>query len=292
MSEINYKKVKLFLVLTFIINWSMASISYLSGIKLGSSYWMFFSVTYMFIPMFVTIFIDKFIYKQSLRQSLAISFAFNRWFFIAWFTPAIIALATLFISLLFPGVKYSPDLFVYLQKTMSVEQVHLFKQKLSMIPVSQLVFFLINGLIAGITVNTIAGFGEELGWRGFLQRELSSLGFWRCSMIIGFIWGIWHAPLILQGQNYPEHPFIGVFMMILWCMLLAPLFSYVRLKAKSVIAAAIMHGTLNATAGLAIIFITGGNDLITGVTGFAGFIVLFLLNIILALARGRESANI
>ncbi len=68
-------------------------------------------------------------------------------------------------------------------------------------------------------------------------------------------------------------------MMTIWCILLAPIFSYVRLKAKSVIAAAILHGSLNATAGLAIMVVKGGNDLLIGVTGLAGFIVLIIVNI-------------
>lgn len=67
--------------------------------------------------------------------------------------------------------------------------------------------------------------------------------------------------------------------MTIWCILLAPIFSYIRLKAKSVIAAAIIHGSFNATAGLAVIVVKGGNDLLVGVTGLAGFVVLVLANI-------------
>ncbi len=71
-------------------------------------------------------------------------------------------------------------------------------------------------------------------------------------------------------------------MMIIWCMLLTPIFVYVRVKAKSVIAAAIMHGTLNGTAGLALMMVRGGNDLTIGLTGVAGFVVLLLVNILIA----------
>jgi len=133
--------------------------------------------------------------------------------------------------------------------------------------------------VAGITINAIAGFGEELGWRGLLQKELGYLGFWRSSAVIGIIWGIWHAPIIIQGYNYPQHPLAGVFMMTVFTLLLSPIFGYVRLKARSVIAAAIIHGSLNATAGLAIMVVAGGNDLMIGVTGLAGFIVLLIVNI-------------
>ena len=141
----------------------------------------------------------------------------------------------------------------------------------------------------GITINAVAAFGEELGWRGLLQREFGFMGFWKSSAIIGLVWGIWHGPIILQGHNYPEHPHAGVLMMILFCLLLSPLFSYVRLKAQSVIAAAVIHGSLNATVGLAIIVVKGGNDLTVGVTGLAGFIVLTLVNLgIFIFARKRS----
>ena len=65
-------------------------------------------------------------------------------------------------------------------------------------------------------------------------------------------------------------------MMTVWCILLSPLFNYITIKSKSVIAAAIMHGTLNAIAGMAIILVTGGNDLTIGFTGFSGFLVLII----------------
>ena len=138
--------------------------------------------------------------------------------------------------------------------------------------------------MAGITVNALAAFGEELGWRGFLLREFKALGFTRASLFIGIIWGVWHTPLILQGHNYPQHPVAGVFLMILFCTLLTPLLNYVTLKARSVIAAAIMHGTLNGTAGIAIMMVKGGTDLTIGLTGAAGLITLLIANIILYLA--------
>jgi membrane protease YdiL (CAAX protease family) len=138
---------------------------------------------------------------------------------------------------------------------------------------------LLQGLVAGPTINAIAGFGEELGWRGMLQKEFAPLGFWKASLLVGVIWGVWHAPLILQGHNYPEHPRTGVLMMILWCALLGPVFSYVRLKARSVLAAAVMHGSVNATFGLAIMVVKGGNDLVVGVTGVSGLAVLLAVDL-------------
>jgi len=129
-------------------------------------------------------------------------------------------------------------------------------------------------LLLGPTVNALFGFGEELGWRGLLQRELAPMGFWRASLAIGLVWGLWHAPLILLGHNYPQHPQLGVGLMVLWCVLLAVPFSYVRVKSRSVVAVAILHGVLNASAGLPLMLTSGGSDLTIGVTGAAGMIAL------------------
>jgi len=60
---------------------------------------------------------------------------------------------------------------------------------------------------------------------------------------------------------------------------MGPVISYVRVKARSVIAAAIFHGTINATFGLSIMLISGGNDLTVGLTGLAGFIAFAITDI-------------
>jgi hypothetical protein len=73
-----------------------------------------------------------------------------------------------------------------------------------------------------------------------MQRELSNIRFWKSSLVIGTVWGFWYAPLILQGHNYPQHPILGMLMLTIFMLLLSPLFAYVRLKAKSVIAASVI----------------------------------------------------
>jgi membrane protease YdiL (CAAX protease family) len=194
------------------------------------------------------------------------------------------ASATIAVSLLFPGVRYSPDmagLFERLRPTIPPEQIEQTRSQALASPIHPFWLGLLQALIIGPTINAVAGFGEELGWRGLLQKELSYMGFWKSSAIIGLIWGVWHAPLILQDHNYPQHPVIGVWMMIVWTLLLSPIFSYVRLKARSVIAAAIIHGSINASFGLSIMVISGGDDLTVGLAGAAGILVLVIVNLCL-----------
>jgi membrane protease YdiL (CAAX protease family) len=232
--------------------------------------------------MTVAIIVQKAVYKAPLKEPLRINFRPNRWFLVAWLTPLLFALVTLGASLLLPGVEFSSDMegmFRRFEKVFTTEQLTEMRHQVEALPIHPFWLGLLQGLIAGLTVNAVAGFGEELGWRGLLLRELEGVGFWKSSFLIGVIWGLWHAPLIAQGHNYPEHPWIGVFVMTVFTVLLSPLMAFVTLRANSVIAAAIFHGTLNAVAGLPLIVVTGGSDLTIGMTGLAGLIVLLVANV-------------
>jgi len=235
---------------------------------------------YMFVPLISAILV-KAVFKEPLFQGLLISFKINRWFFAAWLIFPVVILASFGISLLFPYITYNPELtglFDRAGSTVPPEQIETFKNQLASLPVHYVWVALAQGLLAGITINAIAAFGEEAGWRGFFLNQLKDTHFLKAVLIIGSVWGIWHAPLILMGHNYPQHPVIGVFMMVVFCVLLTPIMQYLTIKSKSVIAAAIAHGTMNAVAGLSIMSISGGNDLSAGITGLTGFITLIIFS--------------
>jgi membrane protease YdiL (CAAX protease family) len=252
----------------------------------------------MFMPMTVALVVQKGVFREPLKGPLRVNVKPNRWFVVAWLLPPTFALVTIGVSLLLPGVTFTTGVEALLERfqgVLSPEQLELMKRQAESLPIHPFWLALVQGLVVGITLNAIAGFGEELGWRGLLQGELAGLGFWKSSWIIGVIWGFWHAPIILQGHNYPQHPWAGVFVMTAFTVLLSPLLGYVTIRANSVIAAAIFHGTLNATAGLALMPVQGGSDLTVGVTGLAGIVTLLLFNCGLFIydrrAAARESAT-
>jgi len=270
-------KTLIFLILTIGISYLLAALFYLAGIPYSSIYGIIFAVTYMFVPAISTLVVEKLIHKANIVEPLFISFKFNKWFIISWLLPPLLAFLTFAISLLFPNVSYSPGMegmFTRFASMLTPEQMEQMRSSMDKLPVHPIWITLAHGIFAGLTVNAIAGFGEELGWRGFLVRQFGNMHFIKASLLIGLIWGIWHAPIILMGHNYPEHSRTGVVMMTIWCILLSPLFLYILIKTKSVIAASMMHGILNGTAGIAIMLVQGGNDLIVGLTGLAGFIAL------------------
>ncbi len=115
-------------------------------------------------------------------------------------------------------------------------------------------------------LNMLFTMGEELGWRGFLLPRLLPLGQWKAVLWSGLIWGLWHAPVIIQGHNYPGYPILGVFMMIIFCFLLGTIMAWLYINTKSPWVAALAHGAVNAIAGLPVLFLAPGFNMAFGGT--------------------------
>ncbi|GFP40430.1 hypothetical protein HKBW3S47_02126, partial [Candidatus Hakubella thermalkaliphila] len=105
----NIGKAALFIGLTFFFNYLLVILYFALGGKWVMPGALIVATTYMFIPMIVTTVVQRLIYKEPLKEPFGISFKLNRWFLVAWLLPPIIAFTTLGISLLFPGVQYSPE---------------------------------------------------------------------------------------------------------------------------------------------------------------------------------------
>jgi membrane protease YdiL (CAAX protease family) len=115
-------------------------------------------------------------------------------------------------------------------------------------PVLALVLGAVQTVLLAPILAIVLGFGEEYGWRGYLQSELFTLGRVRGVVLVGVIWGAWHWPLILMGYNYPGHPVLGVVLMTLYTTGLAVVLSYAVLRSGSVLLAAYLHALNNQVA--------------------------------------------
>ena len=88
---------------------------------------------------------------------------------------------------------------------------------------------------------------EEFGWRGYaLDRLLVRFGFLRGSLILGFIWAIWHLPwYFTPGQaqyNLLQDSVFHALMFIPSVMMLSVFVSLVYVKTgRSILAGALVH---------------------------------------------------
>ena len=157
--------------------------------------------------------------------------------------------------------------------------------------IAVLVGGLLAAMFAACTVNLPFMLGEELGWRGYLYQVTASWSALKRVLFTGVIWGLWHAPLILMGHNYPDHPLTGVPMMVVFCTLLAFLFDWSRTRVRAVWGPCLLHGIINGSAGLFALFAWGGHPLVASPVGLGGFIALtFLVVTILLFDRAYRAS--
>jgi len=273
------KKAIRFSITVCLFSWAMAAIAHW-GFGMGANTpagLMVFSTAYMFFPLITALVLQK-IDKEKFNHTGLVNFKFSGAWLVAWLLPVVVVFVCILVNGLMPGVelKYNAEQLINIGQ-IPEDQQELVREQMMKFPAWLMaVITVFSGLIAGVSVNAFCAFGEEYGWRNYLVNALREKKFWSAALFIGFVWGIWHLPLILMGHNYPNEPYWGVLLMVVFCVLAGVLELYFVLKTKSMIVAAVMHGTINAVSGMTIYFTLGGNEFINGMTGLSGFIVLAL----------------
>ncbi|MCM1144836.1 MAG: CPBP family intramembrane metalloprotease [Blautia sp.] len=93
-------------------------------------------------------------------------------------------------------------------------------------------------------------FGEEFGWRGYMNQKMEPLlGTVGTAIIGGAIWGLWHAVLTVEGHNfgtdYVGYPYLGILCMCISCIATGIFLMWLTKKTNSVYPAAIFHAMNN-----------------------------------------------
>lgn len=207
------------------------------------------------------------------QPSLGLVWKSNRFVWLAAITPFVLVVVTAALNILLTPSSFElNEFYVNAFNDLGVaEDLHIW------VLIGQT---LINGFIAGITINTVFALGEEIGWRGFLHKELGYMGVWKSGLLIGAIWGFWHAPLVIQGYNFPQNPFLGVVMMTIACAPLGLIMSYFVQRSGTVMSAGFFHGVFNAVAGLTLAILDDVTDVlhnpfgVTAIITYTGFALL------------------
>lgn len=105
------------------------------------------------------------------------------------------------------------------------------------------VIFIVN--LAAMPINFFlaftAFFGEEYGWRGFLQPLLQKrLGSIKGILLLGVLWGIWHLPLNIFYYS-PDTWLLSVVNQIVLCVCYSAFFGFAYMKTKTIWVPVVIH---------------------------------------------------
>ncbi len=93
-------------------------------------------------------------------------------------------------------------------------------------------------------------FGEEFGWRGYMNQKMEPLlGTTGTVVVGGILWGLWHAELTVEGHNfgtdYEGYPYLGFLCMCVSCTFMGIILMWLTKKTNSIYPAAIFHAMNN-----------------------------------------------
>jgi membrane protease YdiL (CAAX protease family) len=260
---IERKPLTWFLIITFLISWPLFLAPLLFGDMEPANKQLMTQGLWaiaMWGPGIAAIITAVFIMKQPFKSLRLNTLGPKRFYLWAWFLPVVLTIIGGLFTLLF-GIAKLDLTFTAISDAMASAVGG------ETVPIGMIVAIqILLALTLAPFINVVFALGEELGWRGFLLPHLMPLGQWKAILISGIVWGAWHAPAIVQGHNYPGYPVLGIFMMIIFCVLLGTIFSWLYLNTKSPWVAALAHGAVNASAGLPILFLQPGFNMAFGGT--------------------------
>jgi uncharacterized protein len=187
--------------------------------------WKLFPTFYTFLPALISIlFYFLFTRKWSFGD-----FSFTK------FDPIYIIL-----GFFAPVILYAINMMIHIRSGAAKIKVNVnWKKILTQIPL-------------GILFSIIFIAGEEIGWRGFLQTLLiDSLGKIGGIILLGFVWGIWHAPIALRGYNLKSHFLAEAFILYpFMCICYSFPLAFLTIASGSIWPALIFHATNNTLGSL------------------------------------------
>jgi membrane protease YdiL (CAAX protease family) len=90
-------------------------------------------------------------------------------------------------------------------------------------------------------------FGEELGWRGYLQLRLFPGRPWHAAIATGLIWAAWHYPWLLATDQFPYSDWAVLPLFTVAITSLSIFLGWLRARTGDVWSASLGHGANNIT---------------------------------------------
>lgn len=291
------RRIGIFLLLTFAIAWATGLAIYLTGGLVDSPVLvaplnltlatLLLAGVYMLAPALAHV-LTRLITREGWHELGLRPYFRSGWqlWAMAWVLPALLTIAGAGLFYLIFPQYFDPEL-GQLQALIAAQMARLGgdAQTLPMPPLLLAGVQTLQAILIAPLINGLFVFGEEFGWRAYLQPKLMVLG-WRPAMLwMGLIWGVWHWPVIWMGYeygfDYPGFPWAGPLIFLWFTFIVGVLLGWLTIQGRSVWPAVIGHAALNGIAPLPALFVQGEpNPLLgplpIGLIGSLGFGLLAL----------------
>lgn len=229
----NSKGIVAYLVLAFGMAWIAWEIPLRLGVPLRSNLFQFLAVPGAFAPAIAAIIVRKWVTRESFADAgLRLNLHKWRYYLAAWLVPlAVVAFVTAVAPLLGLG---QPDFSLRaLGRDVPAGASHL------ILPLAVLL------MSAHAVIATPILWGEEFGWRGYLQLRLFPSRPLLAAVATGLIWAVWHFPLLVRGSEFPLHPYLSLAIFPLGTVLYSIFLGWLRLRSGSIWASSFGHSAIN-----------------------------------------------
>ena len=276
-TNLDTKGIISFLFITFVVTYAIEGGLILSGFRftqLPASYGQLVVAAVMWVPALATLLTIKFVTREGFA---IVNFRFGSWKpylksgLIVPIGFVIIYAMTWLLGLDQPD--WGLEQFLAIMHSAAGTDLPPMPSSLFVLPVLFVVTLVITPF-----VNGLFGFGEELGWRGYLLPKLMVLGKLKAYLLLGIVWGLWHLPLILIGFTYPGQPILGTLAFIALTITFGIYINELTLNHRSSILAGWVHGVFNSQKlGIWALIFPNTNPLIGGFAGIVG--IMFWLSL-------------
>ena len=291
MRSIRLKPIVYYVVIAYALAWLVALPLWLGGQGLGDPLFTVYALVMMLTPTVAALVVTRFAEPKDERPGgPGIARSLGLWplkpvgpflTFVAagWLLPMLLVMGGLLLGAVLGLYPADFSELPVLRGLMAQQAPQAAEQIMSM-PAALLIASQLFNVLLGSIINVVPALGEEIGWRGWLASRLEPCGKTATVLISGVIWGLWHAPLILLGYNYPGVPgWLSLPAMCGMTISFGAVFAWLRLASRSVWPAALAHGSLNAAAGLFLVFASTSDldMLVIAPLGWTGWILPLIL---------------
>lgn len=294
--KVDWRRAGIFVFIAFLISWSTAAVIYFTGGLANSPIlvpgtglslaFVLLLIPYMWGPAVANV-LTRWLTREGWTEHMLSANLRRGWLYYlaAWFVPGILTILGVWLFfMVFPDL-YDPELSLYREQLQAATGTEF------PIPTTAIIVLQVGqAILFSPILNVIGTFGEEFGWRGYLQPKLMPLGGRKAVLLVGVIWGIWHWPVIAMGYNYgfdyPGAPWVGLLAMVWFTLVLGVFIGWVTIRSDSVWPAVIAHGAINGIAAIGTLYLSDvPNTLLgpapTGIVASLPFTVLALLILLL-----------